>query len=610
MKCPRCGHWNKPSFPRCFQCGEPLNAGAQKEPSWKDKFESPRAGKVRVVYDEDEEPVAPPKAPGDEPLGSEVNRLKDRRARGEEYLKEFMKETAKRGITPTGSRVSGSRARKPYADSLDNPDETLYSPPEMRERIRKQPKPDTIPTGRMDTFDEVFPDDDAWEALPEQTADIPPEYDEPLPLPPSRFRKRRRRRRMSLPLRIAVGLVALLLLSTLAFGGWQLVAFLRDSINRRAVPAEARADVVIEETEVSGHPGHIVRIKGEEGTRVYIQELKKSFVVVGGEAAVIAADHVFYDHLDNLEAEQMTVTLTPTMISSGAETRLTPISYVIDIPLSPVELISPESNYLTVSTSIYGMRLRVEANSEVIINGIDVSDTVDDHGIVTHNPPVRAIGENVVSISVRAPYCRENNLIVTLYREPTEIPLELAADTLLATDDETMTFYATTEVGASVSVETPHQDMDTKKLATTGEFSFVAKMEHVGYNTIRIRSQVPGKRDSVLEHTVYYLPPPNIYTTKAWTFKPEDYLELLNNIAFRTKNAQIYRLVGRITEILSQNPQLAIMDTGTGGAEQLVLLENESKTTWVVGMTYRVYADVSGMYGTIPRLIGRYTYDP
>ena len=133
-------------------------------------------------------------------------------------------------------------------------------------------------------------------------------------------------------------------------------------------------------------------------------------------------------------------------------------------------------------------------------------------------------------------------------------------------------------------------------------------MSRVGYNTVVIRSSMPGREDSVLEHTVYYLPPASVYTPKAWALKRSDYNELLNNISMRTNVAQIYLCQGEIVEILAEKPQLAVMDTSSDGSPQLVMLQNESATVWEVGKKYRVYADVSGMYNMMPRLIARYTY--
>ena len=32
MRCPNCGHWNRASFPRCFQCGAPLEPLTPRSP--------------------------------------------------------------------------------------------------------------------------------------------------------------------------------------------------------------------------------------------------------------------------------------------------------------------------------------------------------------------------------------------------------------------------------------------------------------------------------------------------------------------------------------------------------------------------------------------------
>ena len=79
----------------------------------------------------------------------------------------------------------------------------------------------------------------------------------------------------------------------------------------------------------------------------------------------------------------------------------------------------------------------------------------------------------------------------------------------------------------------------------------------------------------------------------------------------RVARTQSYLCQGTIVEILSNKPQLALMDTDESeGGERLVLLENMSSDTWVVGERYRVYADAYGVYDGKPRLVGRYTYDP
>ena len=107
------------------------------------------------------------------------------------------------------------------------------------------------------------------------------------------------------------------------------------------------------------------------------------------------------------------------------------------------------------------------------------------------------------------------------------------------------------------------------------------------------------------------MPYSSTYTPKAWPMDATNYIEYLNNTAMRVARTQIYLCQGTIVEILSNKPQLALMDTDESeGGERLVLLENMSSDTWVVGERYRVYADAYGVYDGKPRLVGRYTYDP
>ena len=120
-----------------------------------------------------------------------------------------------------------------------------------------------------------------------------------------------------------------------------------------------------------------------------------------------------------------------------------------------------------------------------------------------------------------------------------------------------------------------------------------------------IRASYEGKTDSVITHTVYYMPNWDIYTRRAWDLDSQ-YNDLINNINIR--KGTIYLCTGTIQSIISTTPQMAIMNIGTESFEKLVMLENSSKTTWTVGTKYKVYGDAYGMYDTMPRITVRYTY--
>lgn len=618
MKCPQCGHWNKPSFPRCFKCGEPLNARAQLDPEWQRNFTVPPAKTKRVVYDDTKPPVQDlveeaPQRNTDVPpekLATEMSRLKDRRARGSVYLEEFRKRAAEQGIAP--SHVSATQERGSFfADIPDDPAVTVL-PVQADDPIREHTPFDTpLRGGRQAGSYNAARPEPAYNPYA-YDPDLPPPLENPAQLPPL-GKQKKRRRRVRGPMLLAYVLVGVLVVGIVAFAGYAVSTYVFPTLFSQRNAAVALEDYTLEQIDIDSLNGRRLKIPGEEGTQVYIGELMRTYVVVNGFATIEIADHVFYDTIDPLDKdmETMDVTLTPTLIRNGVETRVEPIRYTIDIPLSPIQLISPETQGVTVNASIINMRLSVAPNSRVMVNGRDESDTINDSGEVSFSQTIQAIGNNYIVITVRAPYSRENSLTVTVYRAPVEIPLELNPATLIESSTQQFTVYGTTQPGATITCETPYFSMNTNDTAETGEFSVATKMARVGYNTIRIIASYPGKADSILEHTVYYLPPASEYTPKAWALNTSDYTELMNNINLRIEYAQIYLCRGTIVKVLSSNPQLAIMDTGTDGKEQLVMLENRSRgDPWVLGQQYRVYADVSGVYNNIPRLVGRYTYAP
>ena len=306
----------------------------------------------------------------------------------------------------------------------------------------------------------------------------------------------------------------------------------------------------------------------------------------------------------------MEVTLTPFLkSSSGRQTPLDPVHYTITIPLSPIELESPDSMRTTVSTTMASIRIKVRAGSHVTVNGKDYSDTVSSvSGETVYNATIQPIGDNPFTIVVRSQYCRDNTITVVFYRARQDIPLDLAVGTYGTTDKQIMRVSATTMPGAYVEVITPYSDLNITELDTTGKFTFNAIFDKIGNNTISIIASYPGKKPSQVDHVVYYLPPADIYTVKAWPLSADGYAELLSNIAVRAEKNQVYVVKGIVQYVVSDKPQMVVINTSDDGKSQPVLVQNYTKTKWEVGKYYRLYADAYNTYNGMPWLNARYTY--
>ncbi len=600
MKCPECGQWNRASLPHCLKCGAPLNIDAASRLAWKDslKDEGPSASYGRA--DEFGQINSAPDAR--DQLAREMQDLKKRKKEGEEKQRRLRRSGSgdKSGLdvqqivtdaefssAADGARLSRDqtttfRMRRISPDGLATEREA-----EIRHRVRYMDDNGSFIEPR--SYDKIK------EAGTETHYDYASSFSKPLP-------SRSRRRKAFL-----LSLLTLVILGALGTGGF----FTWKYITEHKVNTPVNTGVSITASMMNDLAAHTILIPGEDGTQIYIRELHASYQVSDGFAEIQIADHTWYDNFDGTLEESMDVTLTPFLkTASGKQTPLDPIKYTIFIPLSPITLDSPDSLRTEVATTMATIQITVRPGSRVIINGnIDCSDTVSSEtGVMSYNATVQPIGDNVFNIVVRSQYCRDNSIQVILYREPQEIPLDLAVGTYGTTYERIMKVSATTLPGAYVEVNSPYSDLDITNLDTTGKFTFNAVFDHIGNNTISISSSFPGKKTSLVEHTVYYVPPASEYTVKAWPLSPEGYSELLSNLAYRTSYGQVYVVTGIVQYSISEKPQMVVINTSEDGKSQPVLVQNYSKTPWEVGQYYRLYADAYSSYNSMPWLNARYTY--
>ena len=632
MKCPNCGKWNQASLPHCIYCGQELPNdayGPQGVPAWQLELEDRDRKNTYVRVDEtgEQETTNDPR----DTLASEMADLKSRKIMGEQKQRMLREEAARRGMAPSGRSVRTTSNRGTFFSAYDDPDTALRPvAPELVEEGEVAPDARrVVPVKYRTTYSSSQPEDEVYgygntrrivniqhpdesetvyDGYHDTSAYLPSfanqdEYENSMRLKNAALSRKPRRHSGRRILRFLV------LLGMLGVAGWLAVAFVIPMLSADQNVDERTAVVI--PTIRDDMAAHTVTIPGEDGQRITIRELRTSAIVTGGVATFDILDHVWYDNYEDYLQDTMTVTLTPYVITdSGKQQALEPIHYEIDIPLSPIELSTPDSPYQVVSTALYNIVFYVREGSTVTINGEDYSDLVNtEGGKVSYNATVQPIGENNFEIRVRSQYCRENTLTVTLYREKQEIPLDLASDIASTNDDGFMTVRGTTLPGAVVKVLSPYSDLDITNTAVDGSFSFVAKFDKIGVNTIIITADYPGKATTRVEHNVTYVPNVDIYSRKAWSMK-DMYTNYMDNLSTRVANQQIYICQKAIvTSIETTKPQRAFVNVGTEESPMLVYVENGSRTTWEVGKCYDLYGDAYGMYDSKPWLIVRYTYE-
>ena len=597
MKCPECGQWNRASLPHCINCGAPLNIDEASRLQWKDSLKD--SGPSTAYLRADEFGQVDTTLDARDILAGEMQDLKRRKREGAEKQSRLSRETPQRDeaevvVTQepaSGPRRPGRTAARQAPIRVQPPsrsDQASRVESEMRHRVRYMDENGVFAESR--TYDPV-----QSAAYTEGTGShhlAGPLY---RGIPSHSERKHGFR----------VFLIILFVAALLGAGGY----FAYDYFTRPKQP-EINRNAIVSASLMEDLPAHTILIPGDNGSIIYIRELHASYEVMDGFATIQVADHTWYDNLEGTLEETMDVTLTPFLkASSGRQTPLDPIVYPITIPISPIKLESPDALRTTVSTTMAAIKIVVRPGSRVTVNDVDCSDTVSsDTGEMSYNATVQPIGDNVFNIVVRSQYCRENTISVVLYREPQEIPLDLAVGTYGTTDQKIMKVTATTLPGARVEVTSPHADLNITDLDSTGKFTFNAIFDKIGDNTISITSSYPGMRTSEVNHVVYYLPPASEYTSKAWPLSEEGYSELLSNMSVRIANSQVYVVKGVVQYSVSEKPQMVVINTSEDGKSQPVLLQNYTKIHWEVGTYYRIYADAFNTYNSMPWLNARYTY--
>lgn len=573
-------------MPHCAWCGAKLNIDAASRLEWKDSLRDEGQGTAYIRVDEFGQEDRTPDAR--DVLAREMQELKTRKREGE---------ARKAKMLENAQEIRGLEAEEPAPG--ERPGRTVrmhrVSPAglasareaEIRHRVRYMDENGSFIEPR--SYDPVDSD---------PTGAHPYGYTSALG---KKMRSRTKTRR-----KILRALGTLLLIAALGAGGF----FTWKYFSEHRPPVAYQASASVTATMMDDLAAHTILIPGEDGTQIYIRELHASYLVADGFATVQVADHTWYDNYEGTLEESMDVTLTPFLkTSAGRQTPLEPITYTIYIPLSPITLDSPDSLRTEVATTMSTIQITVRPGSRVEVNGVDCSDTVSSEtGEMSYNATVQPIGDNVFEIRVRSQYCRDNSIRVTLYRAPQEIPLDLAVGTYGTTYERIMKVSATTLPGAYVEVNSPYSDLDITNLDATGKFTFNAVFDHIGNNTISITASYPGRKPSVVEHTVYYVPPAIEYTVKAWPLSAEGYSELLSNMAHRASYGQVYVVTGVVQYSVSDKPQMVVINTSEDGKSQPVLVQNYSRTTWEVGQYYRLYADAYSTYNSMPWLNARYTY--
>lgn len=355
-----------------------------------------------------------------------------------------------------------------------------------------------------------------------------------------------------------------------------------------------------------GRGGHALIFYGEDGDFIYLPELDQSLSICGGIARLEISDSAWFGE-EVSEYDYADITFAPVLIrQDGTQVQLPTIEYTIDVPESPLTVISPAKNDLSVVTSTYPLEIQVVAGSSLFVNGEDLTDRLDRSGLFSGSVSVQPIGDNTYSVVVRTPQHKETRQDIVIYREKFDIDIELDSEVSTTSTETSMEIKGTCEPGAYITVDTSYIEESLQIDMNTGRFSFIARLDNLGENIIRFRATMDGREDAVISIAVEYTPTLAQYSAKAWRM---DYKQLC--LYFENWLERVFLCEGPIVDKFTEgDTEYLIMNVGSDSEQQLVVLENHTTISPSLGTKYSAYADVAGryFYGTeyYPLLKARY----
>ncbi|MGI5899648.1 MAG: hypothetical protein ACOX8S_06960 [Christensenellales bacterium] len=632
MKCPNCGFWNRAQFPKCFQCGQPLDGS---EPSFampperrhgdEESFLPHDSGRPHSLFaDADsfqeelvefDEFYAPPSAStvGDTAVYSAALPLPGAsEALGQTKQSKGVGERL--GGNASGADISGiSRLERDFPvrpaplPQHGKPIEVL----EHENIYVRKPAPKAAPASEPRTRKLRKKVRNAPSAEPQtrrarESAQVyGAQAAKKTELKPLYTMKDKRKRRSFLRAFFKLSTIAAFIVA-LSIGGYILFPKIDQMFSTSSGDFSQDAGGVnipftIETVERNERSAHEIVFRSDKYESVYIQELKSTYLFTAGEARMLLYDDLIIG--DAPEHENMSVQLTPVFYHpSGKQELGGALSYELLIPQTKIELIQPESDSASVQTSITPVKFRVSPGSRVLVNGSDVSDFTDSNGNVLQNIDTSEFGDIAVVIRAQTPGHTATEKTITLNRPYMDIPIELAATVSGSSTSKTVELRGTTLPGATISLDTSQSGEG--EVDSDGSFTVKALMTRIGVNQVIIRATMPGKEDTLYHLTIDYAPKLDEYSKQAWPIDSQNFGDLMSYS--ENKVGKIYVGTGIVTAISDDSPAIYTMDMGEN---IIVLIRMVEGKKLELGNNYKIYCDFEAMQSGRPLFVGRYYYN-
>ena len=343
---------------------------------------------------------------------------------------------------------------------------------------------------------------------------------------------------------------------------------------------------------------------GQPGDSVYLAVKNQYYSF--DESGQYAVSLYLSDFVDAAASLENTYSATLTYRyrqSSGQETELTlenPL--VFTIPATQIKLISPEVESQEIYEENYSVIFKVNAGSTVLVNGRDVSSSVNSQGRATYNVTLGPGSSEELTIQATAPYHSTATQTITINRSPLNVNFTISANTPRSVSSPTVEISGVVDTGATLSCA-DYTLSNPEINPLTGAYRVTVQLPNYGNHRIILTATNADGQTSTLAHTVLYLPNEDQYTRDVWVYDPAI---VSNPSRYIGRN---YLLDGvDVVEILDSPGTIFTVNMGTDESPEYLAVEYYGSRNIQPGDTYRIFGQVIGSYQGMTLIGGYFIY--
>lgn len=289
--------------------------------------------------------------------------------------------------------------------------------------------------------------------------------------------------------------------------------------------------------------------------------------------------------------------------SSGQESELTLANPLIfNIPATQIKLISPEVNSQEIYEENYSVIFKVTTGSTVLVNGRDITSSVNSQGRATYNVTLGPGSSEELNIQATAPYHSTATQTISVNRSPLNVNFTISANTPRSVSSATVEISGVVDTGATLSCA-DYTLTNPEINPLTGAYRVTVQLPNYGSHRIILTATTEDGQTSTLAHTVLYLPNEDQYTRDVWVYDPAI---ASNPSRYIGRN---YLLNGvDVIEILDSPGTIFTVNMGTDEAPEYLAVEYYGSRNIQPGDTYRIFGQVIGSYQGMTLIGGYFIY--